>query len=86
LNPGAAVRRGTTFERSDSVNQTWAKGKWNEVKGKVKEQWGDLTDDQLDKIEGQRDQLVGLIQQEYGRTRDDVEREIAAWEKRQETR
>lgn len=45
------------------MNQIWAKGMWNEWKGKAKEQWGDLTNDQLDKIEGQRDQLIGLIQQ-----------------------
>jgi len=68
------------------MNQTWAKGKWNELKGKAKEQWGDLTHDQLDKIEGQRDQLVGLIQQQYGKAREDAEREVEAWEKRQETR
>lgn len=64
------------------MNQIWAKGMWNEMKGKVKEQWGDLTHDQLDKIDGQRDQLVGLIQQQYGRTREDVEREVEAWERR----
>jgi len=66
------------------MNQIWAKGKWNEWKGKAKEQWGDLTNDQLDRIEGQRDQLIGVIQQQYGRTREDVEREVDAWEKRQE--
>ena len=66
------------------MNQTWAKGKWNELKGKAKEQWGDLTNDQLDKIEGRRDQLVGLIQQQYGRAREDAEREVDAWEQRQE--
>ncbi len=67
------------------MNQTWATGKWNEMKGKVKEQWGELTNDQLDKIEGQRDQLVGLIQQKYGKAREEAEREVSAWEERNQT-
>jgi uncharacterized protein YjbJ (UPF0337 family) len=57
------------------------KGKWNELKGKVKTKWGELTDDDLDKIEGERDQLVGLIQQRYGKARDEAEREISTWER-----
>lgn len=58
------------------------KGKWNEIKGKVKERWGDLTNDDLDRIEGRRDQLIGTIQQRYGKARDEVEREVETWEER----
>ena len=42
-------------------------GHWNQLKGKVKESWGQLTDDELDEVEGKFDQLVGLIQQKVGR-------------------
>lgn len=62
------------------MNEPWLKGKWNEFRGKVREQWGDLTDDDLDRVKGQRDQLVGRIQQRYGKARDEAERELAAWE------
>ena len=59
------------------------KGQWNELKGRVKERWGELTNDDLDRIEGRRDQLVGAIQQQYGRERDEVEREVERWEREQ---
>lgn len=64
-------------------NQPWLKGKWNEYKGKVQEKWGDLTDDDLDRVEGRRDQLVGAIQQRYGRSRQAAEEELDNWEKKQ---
>jgi uncharacterized protein YjbJ (UPF0337 family) len=50
-------------------------GKWKEMKGRVKEQWGKLTDDELDRAEGKADQLVGLLQQRYGYTREKAEEE-----------
>jgi len=58
------------------------KGNWKQAKGWIKEQWGKLTDDDLDKIEGQREQLVGKIQERYGKARDEVEREVREWEKK----
>ena len=63
------------------MNEVWAKGKWNEFKGKAKERWGKLTDDELERVEGQRDQLVGLVQQEYGRSREQAEKELDQWER-----
>lgn len=59
----------------------YMKGKWNEYKGKAKQKWGKLTDDDLDRVEGKRDELLGLIQQHYGKAKDEAEREVAAWEK-----
>lgn len=64
------------------ANQPWLKGKWNEYKGKAREQWGKLTNDDLDEVAGRRDQLVGKIQQHYGKQREEVEGELDAWEKR----
>jgi uncharacterized protein YjbJ (UPF0337 family) len=55
-------------------------GKWKESKGKVREQWGKLTDDDLDIIAGRRDQLVGLIQRRYGIAHDEVERQVKQFE------
>jgi len=48
------------------------KGKWNEVKGKVKQAYGDFTDDDLTYQEGQEDELYGRLQQKTGKTRDEV--------------
>ena len=57
------------------MNSDVLKGKWTEMKGKVKEQWGKLTDDDLDKIEGRSDQMIGLLQQRYGYAREKAEEE-----------
>lgn len=51
---------------------TW-KGRWNELKGKVKQQYGKLTDDDLTYVEGKEDELLGRLQQETGKTREEVE-------------
>jgi uncharacterized protein YjbJ (UPF0337 family) len=50
------------------------------VSGKVKQQWGKLTDDTLAQINGQRDQLVGKIQEAYGVNRDEADRQVRDWE------
>jgi len=55
-------------------------GKWKQLKGQAKQKWGKLTDDELDRIEGSRDELVGLIQERYGKTREEAEKEVDAWE------
>jgi uncharacterized protein YjbJ (UPF0337 family) len=57
------------------MNSMTINGKWNELKGKVKEKWGKLTDDDLDVIDGKKDQLVGRLQQRYGYAKDQAERE-----------
>jgi uncharacterized protein YjbJ (UPF0337 family) len=51
-------------------------GNWKQLKGKVKQQWGKLTDDDLDRINGKREELVGRIQESYGRSRKDAEKEV----------
>ena len=57
-------------------------GDWKIVKGKIKEQWSDLTDDELLKIEGKKDQLVGTLQKKYGITREQAEQEFSNFKKR----
>lgn len=54
-------------------------GNWKEVKGKVKQKWGQLTDDDLTQINGKRDQLEGRIQQRYGLAKDQVRKDVDDW-------
>ena len=63
------------------MNKDQFAGNWKELKGKVKEKWGKLTDDDLARVEGKRDQLLGLLQQKYGYYKDQAEKELEAWEK-----
>ena len=58
------------------MNQDIFEGKWKEMRGQVKEWWGKLTDDDLDRVEGKADQLVGILQQKYGYTKQHAEQEI----------
>ena len=67
------------------MNWDHVEGRWTEFRGKVRERWGKLTDDDLDVIAGKRDQLIGLIQQRYGTARDEVDREVKEFERDLET-
>ena len=58
-------------------------GNWKQVTGKVKEQWGKLTDDDLMEIQGRRDQLVGKIQMRYGVSQEQAEAQVSGWEHKQ---
>ena len=58
------------------MNKDIVEGKWKEMRGQVKEWWGKLTDDDLERVGGKYDQLVGLIQEKYGYTRERVEKEF----------
>lgn len=58
------------------MNRDVLEGKWMQVKGKVKQQWGRLTDDELDVINGRYDELAGLIQERYGYSRDEAANEL----------
>ena len=58
------------------MNEDILKGKWKQFKGEVKKQWADLTDDDLNRVEGEYDQLVGRIQERYGYSREQAEREV----------
>lgn len=63
------------------MNWEQISGGWKQVKGKAKEKWGKLTDDDLDVLQGRREQLVGKIQQRYGVAKDQAEREVDEWAK-----
>lgn len=63
------------------MNKNTLHGEWNVLKGKVKEKWGKLTNDDITQINGKRDQLVGKIEERYGYAKDRAERELSDWEK-----
>jgi uncharacterized protein YjbJ (UPF0337 family) len=70
-------------ERSDReklMNKDTIEGNWKEFKGKLQEKWGKLTDDRLDVIEGKRDQLAGEIQQAYGISKEQAEKQVKEFE------
>lgn len=68
------------------MNKDEIGGNWKQFKGKAKEKWGKLTDDEMTVIEGKRDQLVGKIQERYGYAKDQAENEVKDWETRNDYR
>lgn len=60
------------------MNDLKMKGNWNEVKGKLKQKYGKLTDDDLRYTEGKEDELLGRLQQKLGKSKDEVKKEIAS--------
>ena len=61
------------------MNWDRIEGNWKQVKGKIKEQWGELTDDDIDRIAGKKDQLAGRLQETYGIGKDEAEQQIDRW-------
>lgn len=61
------------------MNEDQFKGKWNQVKGKVKQKYADLTDDDLMYVEGKSDELLGRLQEKTGKTKEQLKDEIAKW-------
>ena len=64
------------------MNWDQIQGNWKQAVGKVKEQWGQLTDDDIDVVAGRRDQLAGKIQERYGVALHDAEKQIAEWQRK----
>jgi uncharacterized protein YjbJ (UPF0337 family) len=58
------------------MNQDILQGKWKQLKGKAKQRWGELTDDDLNRVEGNYQELVGIVQEKYGRSRAEAEAEV----------
>jgi uncharacterized protein YjbJ (UPF0337 family) len=64
------------------MNWDQIEGKWTQYKGKARERWGKLTDDDLERIAGKKDQLVGAIQEKYGIAREAAETQVEEFHKR----
>jgi uncharacterized protein YjbJ (UPF0337 family) len=58
------------------VNWDQIKGNWKQFKGKARQKWGKLTDDELDMMEGKREELIGKVQEKYGITREQAEKDV----------
>ena len=65
--------------KEEDVNWDTAKGNWKEFTGKVREQWGELTDDDVEQVKGDRDQLAGKIQTRYGVTKEEAHKQVGEW-------
>lgn len=61
------------------MNRDTLKGQWMQVKGKLREQWGKLTDDDVAEVQGNAEQLIGKLQERYGYAREQAERELDRW-------
>jgi uncharacterized protein YjbJ (UPF0337 family) len=62
------------------MNRDTLKGQWTQLKGQLRKQWGKLTDDEVDQIQGNAEILMGKLQERYGYSREQAEREIDRWE------
>ena len=61
------------------MNKDRMEGHWKELKGQALQKWADLTDDDLDRVNGRRTELVGMIQKRYGKAKEQAEREVSEW-------
>jgi uncharacterized protein YjbJ (UPF0337 family) len=65
----------------DIMNWDQIEGKWKQVKGSVRKQWGDLTDDDLTRMAGSRDKFVGVLQERYGIAKEEAQKRADEWAK-----
>ena len=79
MNAQAMEMAGINNMKESAMNWDRIEGNWKEFKGKVKQQWGDLTDDDMTVIEGNRDQLEGRLQERYGYAKDKARQEVKTW-------
>ena len=61
------------------MNADTLRGQWKQLKGRAREQWGKLTDDDVDRVEGQADQLIGRVQERYGVAKDEARCQVDTW-------
>lgn len=61
------------------MNWDQIEGEWKQFKGKVQDEWGKLTGDEIDRIDGNRERLEGTIQSKYGKTKEDAKKEVDRW-------
>jgi uncharacterized protein YjbJ (UPF0337 family) len=67
--------------RGSSMNWDQIEGKWKQLRGEVKEKWGQFTDDELDIIAGQHDKFIGKLQEKYGLSKAEAERQLDEWQR-----
>jgi uncharacterized protein YjbJ (UPF0337 family) len=77
---GVEQRRSPIRQQEMVMNKDRIEGNWKQLKGKVKQQWGKLTDDDLDQIEGNAEILSGRLQETYGISKEEAEKRIKEWD------
>jgi uncharacterized protein YjbJ (UPF0337 family) len=70
--------------KEHSMNWDRIEGQWAQLKGRAREQWGKLSDDDVDVVAGKRDQLAGKIQERYGIKKEEAVQQVATWLRRAE--
>ena len=73
------MKKDTKMEVKMNGETDILQGKWHELKGQAKQQWGKLTDDDMTKMSGKQEELSGLLQQRYGYRKEKAETEINTW-------
>jgi uncharacterized protein YjbJ (UPF0337 family) len=68
------------------MNQDQLQGKWKQMKGSFKQQWGKFTDDDITRLEGNRDKIVGALQEKYGQTKEQAQKAFDDWYRQEEQR
>lgn len=63
------------------MNWDQIEGKWEQMKGSARNRWGELTDDEIQSAKGDREKFVGLIQERYGKAREEAEKEVSEWQR-----
>ncbi len=58
------------------MNNDILEGKWKQLKGSIQARWGEITDDEFEQVKGNRERLIGLVQEKYGKKKDDVRKEV----------
>ncbi len=76
---GLPERLDDFLKKERHMNRDTLKGQWMQLKGKMRRHWGRLTDDELDKMQGNAEMLIGKIQEVYGKTREQAEKELDNW-------
>jgi len=61
------------------MNRDTLKGQWMQLKGKIRQQWGKLTDDEIDQMQGNTEMLIGKLQERYGYEREKAAQEVDRW-------
>lgn len=61
------------------MNEDRLLGKWQQLKGEIKQQWAELTDDEVTNLDGKTDSLVGVLQEKYGKAKDAIAQEVNEW-------
>jgi len=76
VDPSSRGENAPFSQPADAMNWDRIEGNWKQLKGKVREQWGRLTDDEFEQIGGKRDRLAGSLRESYGIAQDEAEKQI----------